>query len=79
MALCKWYGYPDFFITFTCNPKWPEMKRFLRDTNLSPEDRPDIACRLFKMKLDSMMKDIKEKELFGKLEAGMNCLIHCLI
>nr|KAJ0184525.1 hypothetical protein LSAT_V11C900487400 [Lactuca sativa] len=29
MSLCKWFGYPDFFITFTCNPKWPEIKRIL--------------------------------------------------
>nr|KAJ0202598.1 hypothetical protein LSAT_V11C500253590 [Lactuca sativa] len=26
MSLCKWFGYPDFFITFTCNPKWPDIK-----------------------------------------------------
>nr|KAJ0215763.1 hypothetical protein LSAT_V11C300143230 [Lactuca sativa] len=45
MSLCKWFGYPDFFITFTCNPKWPEIKRFLKDTSLQPEDRPDILCR----------------------------------
>nr|KAJ0212297.1 hypothetical protein LSAT_V11C400190920 [Lactuca sativa] len=30
MSLCKWFGYPDFFITFTCNRKWPEIKRFLK-------------------------------------------------
>nr|KAJ0219220.1 hypothetical protein LSAT_V11C300126650 [Lactuca sativa] len=46
MSLCKWFGYPDFFITLTCNPKWPEIKRFLKDTSLQPEDRPDILCRL---------------------------------
>ncbi|CAH1414732.1 unnamed protein product [Lactuca virosa] len=42
MSLCKWFGYPDFFITFTCNPKWPEVQRFLKNTPLHPEDRPDI-------------------------------------
>nr|KAJ0204953.1 hypothetical protein LSAT_V11C500241710 [Lactuca sativa] len=46
MSLCKWLGYPDFCITFTCNPKWPEIKRFLKDTSLQPEDRPNILCRL---------------------------------
>lgn len=25
MAICRWAGYPDLFITFTCNKKWPEM------------------------------------------------------
>jgi len=70
MSLCKWYGYPDFFITITCNPKWPEVKRFLKDTTIRPEDRPDILCRLFKIKLDAIIKDLKEKALFGKVQAG---------
>ncbi|XP_022020342.1 uncharacterized protein LOC110920437 [Helianthus annuus] len=69
MAICKWFGYPDFFITITCNPKWPEIKRFLKDKNINPEDRPDILCRLFKIMLDSMMKDLREKSLFGKASA----------
>ena len=21
MAICRWAGYPDLFLTFTCNPK----------------------------------------------------------
>ena len=25
MAICRWDGYPDLFLTFTCNPKWPEI------------------------------------------------------
>ncbi|XP_076953594.1 uncharacterized protein LOC143627715 [Bidens hawaiensis] len=45
MTLCKWYGYPDFFIIVTCNPKWPEVQRFLKDTSLNADDRPDILCR----------------------------------
>nr|KAJ0195533.1 hypothetical protein LSAT_V11C700361030 [Lactuca sativa] len=65
MSLCKWFGYPDFFITFTCNPKWPEVKRFLHNTSLHPEDRPDILCRLFKIKLDALIKDIRESKIFG--------------
>src|ERR1043165_7882910 len=72
MALCKWYGYPDYFITITCNPKWPEMRRYLQGTTLRPEDRPDILCRLFKIKLDSIIKDLKDKHLFGTVEVGAN-------
>jgi helitron helicase-like protein len=26
MAICRWYGYPDLFITFTCNSRWPEIQ-----------------------------------------------------
>ncbi|KAI3507904.1 hypothetical protein L1887_22900 [Cichorium endivia] len=69
MSLCKWFGYPDFFITVTCNPKWPEIKRFLKGTTLQPEDRPDILCRLFKIKLDALIKYLKEGNLFGKIQA----------
>ncbi|CAH1412619.1 unnamed protein product [Lactuca virosa] len=65
MSLCKWFGYPDFFITFTCNPKWSEVKRFLKDTSLQPEDRPDILCRLFKIKLDAFIKELRENHIFG--------------
>ncbi|XP_021992293.1 uncharacterized protein LOC110889094 [Helianthus annuus] len=69
MSLCKWYGYPDVFITVTCNPKWPEIKRFLNNTNLSPEDRPDILSRLFKIKLNALIKDLKDNSIFGKVSA----------
>ncbi|XP_076901087.1 uncharacterized protein LOC143555409 [Bidens hawaiensis] len=69
MTICRWFGYPDFFLTITCNPNWPEIKRFLLNKNQKSEDRPDILCRLFKMKLDSLMKDLKDRALFGKLQA----------
>ncbi|XP_021980159.1 uncharacterized protein LOC110876288 [Helianthus annuus] len=69
MALCKWYGYPDFFITITCNPKWPEVKRFLKDSTIKAEDWPDILCRLFKRKLDSLIKDFKDSKYFGEINA----------
>jgi len=30
MAICSQIGYPDFFITFTCNPNWPEIEEALQ-------------------------------------------------
>ncbi|GJV82639.1 uncharacterized protein Tco_1522537, partial [Tanacetum coccineum] len=69
MAMCKFYGYPNLFITFTCNPKWPEITRFLKKKGLKSEDRPDVTSRVFKMKLDQLMKDIKEKEIFRRVRA----------
>lgn len=70
MAMCKFYGYPDLFITFTCNPKWPEITRFLQKRGLKSEDRPYVTTRVFKMKLDQLLKDIKEKKMFGRVRAG---------
>ncbi|XP_035832920.1 uncharacterized protein LOC110876313 [Helianthus annuus] len=69
VSLCKWFGYPDFFITITCNPKWPEVQRFLKDTTIRPEDRPDILCRIFKIKLDSITKELKEGKLLGRVNS----------
>ncbi|XP_019167686.1 PREDICTED: uncharacterized protein LOC109163399 [Ipomoea nil] len=71
MAICRLVGYPDLFITFTCNPKWPEVQRFLKDRKLKAEDRPDIICRLFKMKLDALISDFRKNKLFGPV-MGVN-------
>uniref|UniRef100_A0A1U7VMW3 Uncharacterized protein LOC104218829 n=1 Tax=Nicotiana sylvestris TaxID=4096 RepID=A0A1U7VMW3_NICSY len=69
MAICKWAGYPDLFITFTCNPKWPEIIRFVESRGLSPEDRPNILTRVFKIKLDRMIKDLRDNKVFGEVKA----------
>ncbi|KAL6569662.1 hypothetical protein OROMI_014176 [Orobanche minor] len=69
MAICKWTGYPCLFITFTCNPKWPEITRYVESRGLRPEDRPDILCRVFKIKLDEFVSDLKDKHMFGKPKA----------
>jgi hypothetical protein len=26
MVVCHWVGYPNLFVTFTCNAKWPEIQ-----------------------------------------------------
>ncbi|CAA0808023.1 Unknown protein, partial [Striga hermonthica] len=69
MAICKWAGYSDLFITFTSNPKWPEITRFLKDRNLNPEDRPDIICRVFRAKLRALIRDLNNNSMFGKVVA----------
>ncbi|CAH9068799.1 unnamed protein product, partial [Cuscuta epithymum] len=65
MTICRWAGYPDLFITFTCNPRWPEIDRFLHSRGLRPEDRPDIVTRVFKIKLDDLIQDMRKKKCFG--------------
>lgn len=51
MAICSAVGFPDLFITFTCNPNWPEIQRLLAPMHLKPQDRPDILSRVFKIKI----------------------------
>jgi hypothetical protein len=29
MAIYRWAHYPNAFVTFTCNPQWPKIKRVL--------------------------------------------------
>ena len=70
MAICNRFGYPDMFITVTCNSKWREIQDFLQIHGLKANERPDIICRIFKMKLDQLMDDLKNDEHFGKVDAG---------
>ncbi|XP_042016304.1 uncharacterized protein LOC121764332 [Salvia splendens] len=65
----RWIGYPNLFITFTCNPKWPEIQRFVRSRVLKSDDRPDIVSRMFKVKLDGFIRDVKTKKIFGAIKA----------
>ena len=66
-AICTYTGYPSFFITMTCNPEWKEIKRFVTKKGLHAEDRPDILCRVFKIKLDELIPDLKESSIFGRI------------
>ncbi|OMP07463.1 DNA helicase PIF1, ATP-dependent [Corchorus olitorius] len=34
-----------------------------------PEDRPDLVCRVFKLKLDDLLEDLTENEYFGPAKA----------
>jgi len=67
MTICGFLGYPDLFITFTCNHKWLEVVDFLKLHNMSPTDRSDLSCRIFKLKLNHLIKEIKKGEIFGEI------------
>lgn len=68
MAIVRKFGSPDLFITFKCNPLWPEIK-IIMDGTLRLEHRPDIVVRVFKMKLTELLHDILNKNVFGKVIA----------
>jgi hypothetical protein len=71
MAICRTFGNPDIFITFTANPKWPEIQYMLQQIpGQSVDDRPDIKTRVFKMKLDQLMKRIVGGQYFGEIISG---------
>lgn len=70
MAICRCCGYPNLFITFTRNPKWPEISRFVESRGLKAKDRPDIICQIFKVKLDNLIKDFKQNKLLSTMKAS---------
>ena len=55
-VVCK-FGKPGFFITFTCNPRWREITEELLE-HQTPEHRPDVVSRVFKLKLQALLQDI---------------------
>jgi len=69
-TICAFKGFPSLFITFTCNPKWPELVTLFQTLNTCAEDRPDILARVFKIKLDQMIRDLTKDQIFGKTIAG---------
>ena len=71
MAICREYHKPDFFITMTCNPNWQEIKDQLKEGQ-NAQDRPDIVARVFKLKKDQLMQDLKSGHLLGKVVAHMH-------
>ena len=68
MAICAEYSKPDLFLTFTCNPAWPEIQRELQPGEKA-QDRPDLVARVFYLYLKQLMKDILHGEIFGKVDA----------
>ena len=66
MERCRHLGKPTFFITFTCNPKWPEISAAMKGFELpNYSNRPDLIARVFQLKLEEIMADIVNKQVFG--------------
>ena len=79
MAICRWAGFPDFFLTFTCNPKWPEIVREASAIGLRTEDCPIDIVRVFKIKLDNLVKDLTHKKIFGRVKASKTFNNICIL
>ena len=68
MALPRRFHKPDLFITITCNPKWPEIAAAI-PSGSHWRFHPDIVARVFFLKFVEMMKDLTERQIFGKVLA----------
>ena len=69
IAICCYYGRADFFVTFTCNPKWEEIP-----AGSSTTDRPDIIARIFNLKLQALIYDLLRKHVLGKTVADIHVI-----
>lgn len=58
MAIVRTCGKPDFFITFTCNPNWEEIRLNPLEGQRS-QDRQDLISRVFNLKLKEFIQDLK--------------------
>ena len=67
MGIVRKLGRPDLFITFTCNPKWKEIQDALEEGE-KYTDRPDLCARVFKLKLNSLLKDICTNKIYGDIK-----------
>jgi hypothetical protein len=73
MAICRSFGLPSYFITFTCNPNWPEIQAELLPRQIAT-DRPDLVTRVFRMKLSVLIKDLMKDEVFGLTVAQIHVI-----
>jgi len=65
MKLIQLKGKPDLFITMTTNANWPEIQRELLPGE-SWENRPDLVCRVYRMKMLMLIDLIEKHHAFGQ-------------
>ena len=70
MTYVKTFGRPDLFLTFTCNPKWKEIRDNILEGQ-SEVQRHDIVARVFKQKVIRMMDLLRKFKIFGPTQAFM--------
>jgi len=68
MTIISHFEKLDLFVTFTCNPKWPEIARALLPYQTAT-NKPDLIVHVFHQKLQELLKDLYDKHYFSKIIA----------
>ena len=68
MAIVRALGRPTYFITFTCNPDWPEIRAALLPGQ-DAQSRPDLVARVFGQKLRVLLDELTKRGIFGRCVA----------
>ena len=64
-------GRPHLFITITFNANWREVTDNLLPGQ-SSYDRPELCCRVFKLKLKEIMRVLKSGKVFGTVKSYLS-------
>tara|TARA_B110001452_G_scaffold118768_1_gene98544 strand:+ start:1079 stop:4696 length:3618 start_codon:yes stop_codon:yes gene_type:complete len=73
MAAVRKRGKPSFFLTMTCNPSWDEVTAALGPGQM-PSDRPDLLCRVFRLKLQELCRELYTDGIFGRVVAFLHVI-----
>ena len=65
LCLTRKLGNPLLFLTFTCNPKWPEIVSLLLPGQTAM-DNPELTARVFHLKLDALLERLKAGLVFKR-------------
>ena len=77
LTICRVHGNPSFFITFTCNVKWPEILDFMQAfPDVTVADRSDVVDRVFEMKIRHLISYLRDGRPFGPVTAGTSCFLN---
>jgi hypothetical protein len=57
MAIVRSLGILDTFLTFKCNPSWPEIQSELLEGQTAA-DYPDLVARVFQMKVKKLLRGV---------------------
>ena len=68
MALPRRFGKPDLFITMTANRNWDEINAVI-PAGADWEHHPDIVARVFMLKVEALIDDIRQRHIFGPVAA----------
>jgi hypothetical protein len=73
--MCRAFGNPHIFLTFTLNSEAQEFKELLEDGQ-TWADKPDSVADLFVNKHKELMNDIVKREIFGPVAAWYSTVEH---
>ena len=68
MAIARYFGQVDIFMTMTTNPQWPEITQELLPGQTA-YDRPELVSQVFQMKKKAIIDFIYKHGIFGSAVA----------